>query len=82
MFVLRVHLSGKWRFVFIHQINEVDWKLIEVSPDNTLILLQPWCGPETTLSFRASGFWVSRFAVENHGKDMKCSGGFGKVDEE
>lgn len=82
MFVLRVHLSGKWRFVFIYQINEVDGKLIQVYPDNILILFQPWSGPETTLPFRASGFWVSRFAVENHGKDMKCSSGLGKVDKE
>lgn len=44
-----------------------------------MVLFQPWSGPETTLPF---GFSVSRFSVENHGKDMKCSGGLHKVDEE
>lgn len=79
MFVFGVHLSGKWRLVFTHQINKADGKLIQDSLDKLVVLFQSWSGPETISPF---GFLVSRFSVENRGKGMKCGDGLHNVDEE
>lgn len=57
----------------------MDGKLINVSLDKLVVLFQSWSGPETTFP---SGFLVSRFSVQNHGKDMKCGEGLHNVDEE